>query len=342
MSSAAPLPPRASGSFIASVADHVTIRDARIRDVAERVVADLQSGKISFQNFKCNSIIPLDLGLTHQQLLDWTFVVDALNFNFWTPDGQPKFTVMKGSKRSCGYLAMVAAVNRAIAEGKPFYDPNFYGELSRKDIEHIFRSDTSSQMPLFEERVRVLGEVAAILREKFQGSFENVLKLCDNDAVRLVEVIAAEFPCFKDEAVYKGKRVSLYKRAQIVAADVNVLLNIQGKPGLKNLSSLTMFADYRVPQVLLHFGVLEYSQELMEKLRKEHLFENGSAEEVEIRGCSIEAVERVVAECRKLLPSAADVLLNSACVDFFLWDYRVTNAKRLLPVPYHRTRCIYY
>ena len=48
--------------------------------------------------FPQNSIIPLDLGLSHQQLLDWTFVVDALNFNFWTPDGQPKFTVKQGSK----------------------------------------------------------------------------------------------------------------------------------------------------------------------------------------------------------------------------------------------------
>ena len=148
---------------------------------------------------------------------------------------------------------MVAAVNRAIAEGKPFYDPHFYGKLTRKEVEHIFRSDTSSQMPLFDQRVRVLKEVSTTLLEKFQGSFENVLKLCDNDAVKLVEVITAEFECFRDEAVYKGRRVSLYKRAQIVAADVNVLLNIQGKPGLKNMSSLTMFADYRVPQVTPSF-----------------------------------------------------------------------------------------
>ena len=48
---------------------------------------------------------------------------------------------------------------------------------------------------------------------------------------------------------------------------------------------------HRVPQGLLYLDVLQYSDELMGRLvRGEHV-EVGSSEEVEIRGCSIWAVE---------------------------------------------------
>jgi len=51
------------------------------------------------------------------------------------------------------------------------------------------------------------------------------------------------------------------------------------------------FLPHRVPQDLLYLDVLQYSDELMGRLvRGEHV-EVGSSEEVEIRGCSIWAVE---------------------------------------------------
>lgn len=179
-----------------------------------------------------------------------------------------------------GYLAMVNAVNRGIAEGKPMHDPTFYGKLTLVDVQHIFRSNTRSQMPLFDERVHILGEVSSKLLDKYEGKFERVLEEAGRDALSLVQVVVREFPCFRDEAVYEGQTVALYKRAQILAADVDLLLAVHGKPGLTNVDQLTMFADYRVPQVLLHYDVLCYSPQLMARLRKEHLFENGSREEV--------------------------------------------------------------
>ena len=49
-----------------------------------------------------------------------------------------------------------------------------------------------------------------------------------------------------------------------------------------------------------YFGVLTYTPELVEALNT-GLLENGSELEVEIRGCSIEAVERIVAEVKKMI-----------------------------------------
>ena len=49
--------------------------------------------------------------------------------------------------------------------------------------------------------------------------------------------------------------------------------------------------SHRVPQCLQYFGVLHYSDKLMSKLRDGVHLPQGSPEEVEIRGCSIWAVE---------------------------------------------------
>ena len=44
-----------------------------------------------------------------------------------------------------------------------------------------------------------------------------------------------------------------------------------------------MFADYRVPQILLHFKVLDYSQSLLTKIETKQEILFGSEEETEIR-----------------------------------------------------------
>lgn len=119
-----------------------------------------------------------------------------------------------------------------------------------------------------------------------------------------------------------------------------------------------MFADYRVPQVLVHLEALSYSLELKDLLRKRklehfmfsvldssilgHLFANGDPMEVEIRGCSIRAVDLIVDKAKSLLQGDSAVHVNAASVDYFLWCYRRKHADELSIVPFHRTRCIYY
>ena len=49
------------------------------------------------------------------------------------------------------------------------------------------------------------------------------------------------------------------------------------------MNEVTMFADYRVPQILLHLGVLEYSPSLLNKIKLKEEIPFGSEEENEIR-----------------------------------------------------------
>ena len=82
---------------------------------------------------------------------------------------------------------------------------------------------------------------------------------------------------------------------------------------------------------------------LLQFLASDRPLEAGHEWEKEIRGCSIEAVERVtrlvVAELRR---RAVEARVNSILVDQYLWGYRRQHADTMKSIPYHKVRSIFY
>lgn len=93
--------------------------------------------------------------------------------------------------------------------------------------------------------------------------------------------------------MYKGHQIFLYKRAQIFAADLWGAFKGQGYGEFSDAGSITMFADYIVPAVLQQLGVLRYSSSLTSTIEKQSEVCSGSEEEVELRACSVYAVEKM-------------------------------------------------
>ena len=85
----------------------------------------------------------------------------------------------------------------------------------------------------------------------------------------------------------------MYKRAQIFAADLWGAFQGQGYGEFNDIGSITIMADYIVPAVLRQIGVLKYSSILANKIDAENEIGPGSEEEVELRACSIHAVEKM-------------------------------------------------
>lgn len=188
-----------------------------------------------------------------------------MNFCFWTPGTDA--TKWKVDEQT-GYFALCAAVSRAVSEGIDFTNPTYYSKITFEQLSHILRSDDGFTIcPLIPERVQCLHQVGQKLIEKFGGNFENCVKICENSAEKLLHLIVEEFECFKDEANFNGQRVQILKRAQILVGDIWACFRGEGLGRFDDLDKITMFADYRVPQVLVHFGALEYSDELMATLR---------------------------------------------------------------------------
>ena len=50
--------------------------------------------------------------------VDWIFFADTLNFSFWSADETKKYMVTYKGKQHTGYWSFVAAMNRALDEGK--------------------------------------------------------------------------------------------------------------------------------------------------------------------------------------------------------------------------------
>ena len=129
-------------------------------------------------------------------------------------------------------------------------------------------------------------------------------------------------------------------------ADLWSLCEGKGLGKFDDISSLTMFADYRVPQSLQYFGVFKYSKELLDELNKpDQVMDHGSIFEIEIRGCSIEAVDRIVKKAKILLEPENRNLSNhltDAAVDYFLWTFRREKRDEMKKFPYHKVRSVYY
>ena len=78
-------------------------------------------------------------------------------------------------------------------------------------------------------------------------------------------------------------------------------------------------------------------------LQTEEPLQNGCMEEVEIRGCSIEAVERIKeGVCELIASNNVSVQCNSILIDHFLWTYRRDNSEDLNKIPFHKVISIYY
>jgi hypothetical protein len=112
-------------------------------------------------------------------------------------------------------------------------------------------------------------------------------------AARLVNILTSDLPsCFADTHAYNGKPIHLHKRAQILVADLWACFNGTSYGAFDDIdTALTMFADYRVPQMLQRLGALWYSPRLEGRVRRGELLESGDPLEVEVRACSVWAVE---------------------------------------------------
>ena len=215
--------------------------------------------------------------------------------------------------------------------------------ITIETVKHVFRSSNNTTLPLLEERVSNIRQVGTVLCQHFSGTFEKVLEQADQDVTKLIDVVTTNFSCFNDVGVFDGQPVQFQKRVQILIADIWACFEESGYGGFCNIEQLTMFPDYRVPQSLLFLKVISYTDEFMVRIKNEELLPHGEREEMEIRGCSIHAVELIVQKLNEAVEHGKEaVALNSVLIDFYLWDFATENFEQVKEFPEHRTRSIYY
>ena len=74
------------------------------------------------------------------------------------------------------------------------------------------------------------------------------------------------------------------KRAQIFVADLWAAFEGEGLGRFDDIDSITMFADYRVPQILNALGCMWYAPGLEARIRERGMLVVGGEWEVQLRG----------------------------------------------------------
>ncbi len=190
-------------------------------------------------------------------------------------------------------------------------------------------------IPLFDERLANVHEVGRVLLERYDGQFTRAIEHAGRSAIKLTLLLAQDFSSFRDVAVYRGHEVRFFKRAQICVADLYGAFRSKRWGTFTDLEKLTIFADYKLPQVLRHNSVLEYDPGFAERVDNQELLEAGGEEEVELRAATVWVCELLRREMSRLFGRT----VTAVEVDLLLW-YLGQNSSNMLP--YHRTRTIYY
>ena len=252
---------------------------------------------------------------TGPRKLDFIFAVDALNFCFWPNPGFEYDTLTIGLKEW-------------LERDPDALSPARLANISREDVaQQVFRG---VDICLLDERTRLLRELGSCVLRSY-STYEALVLAADHSAARLVSLVTALLPGFRDTAIFLGHQVFFYKRAQILVGDIWGAHSGLGLGTFPDISALTMFADYRVPQILRHYGVLVYSDSLSRLVDNREEIPWGSPHEVEIRAATVQACERL----KELtgLPTAVET-------DWLLWQMGEQTKDAISP--HHRTLSIFY
>jgi hypothetical protein len=306
-------------------AEHVQINASKVKEFAQRIPKELkQTPAWDRERHFCDDT---------ERTVQWVFVLDALNFSFWPEQGQRRWTVHWNDETVKGYWALACSLNQAMKRGLPITDAAFLEQVKAQDLRDIL--DGTGAVPMIDDRVKVLNEIGAILRQCYEGSLVHLLEEAGGSVEEVVRLVVNNFPCFRDVADYKNDTVYFFKRAQILCADLWGALGGKGLGAFADLNHLTAFADYKLPQLLRALGILEYSPKLAHKIDSLDLVPALSIEEIEIRSATICAVENLIDNL-----TAIGIGMSSTAMDWWLWD--ISHEAGYEKLPHHRTRTIFY
>lgn len=258
--------------------------------------------------------------------IDFLFILGSQAFCFW---GYPKkWTIEVNGILLDGWWACIAALERALQRGLPILDGNYLAKLTLEETKEIFAGDT--EIPLIEERHKILVEIGKTLKKRYGGYFHNFYNAFKADPFLLLERIGNEFEGFNDVVKYKGRDIYFYKKAQLILIDINYL--VEPVIGIEDLPGLP---DYKVPAVLRKKEILKYKPELEKLVDSRKEIPAGSEMEVEIRGNMLWVVNDI---CRRL--KVKDIEVIPVDLANILWIE--SQEKSPFDKPYHLTRTVFY
>jgi hypothetical protein len=281
--------------------------DPRRVKINEDAIARLAPGEIKLHPEATN--LELNQAVSLRDACQYGLAMNSINYRFWDKAEDGAFIRYQQEGR-IGAVAMTHAFQQAwndpsspIARARDAKIP-----LKVADIQAVF-----GDMPDPESRVAILNEV--LLSPKLGAIADRAVALAHDPRGVFDTVLAAEVA----DAFPRAYADGVLKKAQLA---VSGLWREAVSRQLPSACDLTAMADYQIPNVLRHMGILEYAPELGARIDGMELIPVNGPDEEAIRGASILAVEA--------LARAQGVTV--ADVDYWVWSKRKEPA-----TPFHLT-----
>lgn len=331
-------PVRRSISDAVASLSSVSINDERIADVAQA----WETEQFELPTWRA-PVFPGEgaAGTAPEDVIDFLFVGNSINFAFRDFETGEKFVATYDGTDWHGAFGMWACLKRAYDQDIPILSGEYLSSLTDSEAESLFAPADGNQIPMLARRVEILRGIGEQLIGGYDGRFHKFLEDCPSrlfaDGSGIVDRLVAEFPSFADVARIEENgehtAVLFHKRAQLAPAMVWGRFQNRGEFGVVDPGGFTVFADYNLPNVLRHLGVLEYGASLRSRIDEGSRLVAGNRPEVEIRIATIEASDRLMEAVnrRRESPVYAPHL-----------DYKLFSMRDAPETPVHMTRTTAY
>ena len=261
-----------------------------------------------------------------------TMLINTLNFVFTDFSTSVKYKIESLSDTD----AMVYQIDKALLEGVPLTQGHYMRDIDLKEFKRIFTGNI--EMPMADEKVKILNNVGNTLVTKYGGDWINFIddgpkKLYDNGE-GLVERLVRDFKRFDDYSIFENEKVYFLKLAQLAFWGIHRELS-KSYFFIEDMENMTAFADYIIPVALESFGIVKYSSGLKEKIDSGILVDRDSIEEIEIRSTSIYVTAKLTELINNYKNEEEKIIIPQ--LDFKLWtDFHADER------PHHLTKTIMY
>lgn len=276
---------------------HVTIKEEKLNEIIKQINVVNCKHWLESNPF---DILSLDI----KDLVQVLLIYHSVGFCYWK---EPKWVVEIDKVKYDGGFAMLGLlVNR------------FKKDTSKiSDTEFLKMVKADNDIPLLEDRLNNLS--------KIEDDFYQEIKNIKND-IELFNYIINKYKYFKDESVYNNEKIYFYKLAQLLVSDILHIREIKENI-IVDYTNLIGCADYKIPQVLNCYGILEYSKELNKIIENKQEIESNSIYEIEIRANTLAVINEIYIKTNKIMPR---IQIND-----FIW--LMGQDKTKMTKLYHRT-----
>lgn len=258
------------------------------------------------------------LDMDSKSIINFLLIYHTIgDYCFW---GDPKWEIETcDGKLDGSYAIMYLIINRFKINNN--FDMNF------EEFKDMLKGN--AEIPLLEDRYANLVQMNEFLK-KYNKPFYEIISDFKIDN-QLFEFIVSNLSYFEDVSDYKGQKVYFYKRAQLLVSDILHIMEV--KDGVDvDYTHLIGCADYKIPQVMRCYLMLEFEKKLAEKVDNKIELPVNSIEEIEIRANDLAVINYIY---EKL-----DKRYSRMDINDFIWLLGQDKTKMIKP--YHRTLTKHY